>query len=122
MVAGSIRQAFRVMPWAQEDLSRTGIPQVTGSLDDELLAAVTCLDTTQRQLGSTEEVRRALQVALTHLHRGDLAQNLQRMAIYAASLYIYAMQVLQAKSGLCFLRGGGVGVEGGIRQSLEQLV
>ena len=60
MVAGSIRQAFKVMPWAQEDLNRTGIPQVTQSLDDELLAAVTCLDTTQRQPGSGEEVSRWL--------------------------------------------------------------
>jgi hypothetical protein len=34
-------------PW-RKDMTRTGIPQITGSLDDELLVAVTCLDTTQK--------------------------------------------------------------------------
>eukprot|EP00435_Cladocopium_sp_Y103_P072550 s469_g40.t1 len=105
MVAGSIRQTFRVMPWAQEDLSRMGIPQITNSLDDELLAAVTCLDTTQKQTESAEEIRGSLRVAFTHLNRGDVVvQNLQRMAIYATSLYMYAMQMLQAGSGLHFHR------------------
>lgn len=33
-------------PW-RKDMTRTGIPQITGSHDDELLVAVTCLDTTQ---------------------------------------------------------------------------
>lgn len=79
------------MPWAQEDMTRTGISQVTNSLDDELLAAVACLDCTQRQSGGPEEIKASLQVALTHL-----VANFQRMAIYSASLYIYAMQVLPA--------------------------
>ena len=38
-----------------------------------------------------EEIKASLQVALTHL-----VANFQRMAIYSASLYIYAMQVLPA--------------------------
>jgi hypothetical protein len=71
------------MPW-DRNMTRTGISQVTNSLDDELLAAVACLDCTQRQSGGPEEIKASLQVALTHL-----VANFQRMAIYSASLYIH---------------------------------
>eukprot|EP00435_Cladocopium_sp_Y103_P056864 s175_g19.t1 len=86
--------AQRLHPGNCEALARPEkwVSMITNSLDDELLAAVTCLDQAQRQQGSAEEVRSALRVALTHLNRGDVVANLQRMAIYSASLYIYAMQ------------------------------
>ena len=50
MLAASVRQAHRVLPFALEEPRRTGIPQLGESLTDELLAAATLLDTTQKQV------------------------------------------------------------------------
>jgi len=50
MLAASVRQADRVLPFALEEPRRTGTPQLGESLTDELLAAATLLDTTQKQV------------------------------------------------------------------------
>ena len=51
-LAASIRQAHRVLPYAEEDPARCGTPQLTASLSDTLLAAATLLDTTQKERGT----------------------------------------------------------------------
>ena len=96
MLAASVRQAHRVLPFALEEPKRTGIPQLGAALSDELLAAATLLDTTQKQVGDGEEVRATVQLLLQHVAQDELLGHFQRTAVYSASLYIYAMQALQA--------------------------
>ena len=81
MLAASVRQAHRVLPFALEEPRRTGVPQLGAALTDELLAAAALLDTTQKQPGDGEEVKAAMQLLLQE----DLPGHFQRTA---ASLYI----------------------------------
>lgn len=96
MLAASIRQAHRVLPYAEEDPARCGTPQLTASLSDTLLAAATLLDTTQKEKGDRAEVSAAVRLVLEHVSRPDLVPHLLRSALYGASLYVYSMQALQA--------------------------
>lgn len=96
MLSATVRQAFRVLPYASEDPQRTGIPQVLQAMDDQLLTAATLLDSTQKQRTDMEEAEAALTTMITHMANTDMVPHLQRMALYGASLYLYAMQMLQA--------------------------
>ena len=70
MLAASVRQAHRVLPFALEEPRRTGVPQLGAALTDELLAAAALLDTTQKQPGDGEEVKAAMQLLLQHVAGG----------------------------------------------------
>eukprot|EP00435_Cladocopium_sp_Y103_P051805 s348_g16.t1 len=72
MLAACIRQAHRVLPYAEEDAARCGTPHLTASLSDTLLAAATLLDTTQKEKGDRSEVSAAVRLVLEHVSRPDL--------------------------------------------------
>ena len=57
---------------------KTGVEQLTEALNDELLAAATLLDTTQRQSGDSAEVQEAVQKVLTHFRDDAQVGPLQR--------------------------------------------
>ena len=55
------------------------------------------LDSAQKEFHDVDETREAIQIVLYHIGREDLVPHLQRTAIYSASLYVYAMQSLEAR-------------------------
>lgn len=95
MAAGTIRQCHKVMKFVEHDPRLTGLPQLAQLFDDALATAAQALDTTQSRC-ETAECQQALTTLLGHFSDADSLEAWKRAALYAANVYNYSMQCLQA--------------------------
>ena len=71
MTAASVRQGIRVVPFVADDISQAGLTQLQEALsNDELLAAAALLDSTSKEKGGPEEVKKAVEILLQHATTG----------------------------------------------------
>ena len=81
MLAASVLQAEAAVPWALDNMEKTGLPNLADSFTAELKHACTVLDQTQHTQASKTEIRSAVTEVLTYLKSEELLSQWQRAAI-----------------------------------------